>query len=59
MTKPARQIYGAYFWAALYLGSRLKTGDLLIRFGVVVVLFVIVPVAFYAFATRLKTASRQ
>lgn len=48
MTKPARWLWGTYFGIAIYLGSSLKTGDLVVRFGVAILLFFVIPGAFHA-----------
>ena len=54
MTKPLGWLRGIYFAVALYLGSTLTTGDLIVRFGVAIVLFFFIPAAFYALTHRSK-----
>ena len=46
MARPARWPWGTYFGIATYLGSSLKTGDLVVRFGVAILLFFVIPGAF-------------
>ncbi|MGH7584436.1 MAG: hypothetical protein ACREL5_14545 [Gemmatimonadales bacterium] len=58
MPKTNRWLWGTYFAVALYLGSTLKTGDLVIRFGVAVLLFFVVPAPFYFAAHRAKRAAK-
>ena len=53
MTKASGWLWGTYVGVALYVGTTLKTGDLVIRFGVAILLFFVVPGAFYALTRRL------
>ena len=48
MTKPSGWLWGSHFVVAFYFASTLKTGDLVIRFGVAILLFFVIPDAFYA-----------
>jgi hypothetical protein len=56
MTKPSGWLWGTYYGIAIYAGSSLKTGDLVIRFGVAILLFFVIPGLYYALAARAKAA---
>lgn len=51
-------MWGLYFLVALYVGSTLKTGDLVIRLAVAIVLFFVIPAPFWLMARRARIARR-
>ena len=53
MTKPSGWLWGTYLFVVFYVASTLKTGDLVIRFGVAILLFFVVPGVFYALTRKL------
>jgi hypothetical protein len=54
MTKPPGGNWWVYYMVAFYLGSRVRTGDLEIRFGVAIVLFFVIPVLVQRVQHRLE-----
>jgi hypothetical protein len=59
MAKSFRPCMGLYFGVAIYLGSTLKTGNLLIRFPVAIALFFVIPAPFYYWHRRRMQAAAE
>lgn len=56
MNRPSSWLWGTYFVIAFYLGARLKTGDLVVRFGFAFLLFLVIP-GIYHLLTKRATKS--
>jgi hypothetical protein len=53
MPNQSGRLWGLYLVVALYVGSTLKTGDLVIRLGLAILLFFVLPGLFYALTRKL------